>query len=267
LKGYKNEFYRYDVGGDSWQTLTPAPAGGNVKWDKGSWLAYDGVNKKIYAHKAKYHEFYSYNTETDSWSGALTAMPIAGSAGSKKSKDGGCGAYQSTKVYALKGGGTFEFWRYHIVGDSWGELASMPAGASGKKVKAGADIVSTGTALYATKGNKQNELWTYVPGAFLFGLPERSGVMAGVSGVRGSAFAIAPNPLASGYGVLRYSLPKARAANLSVFNVAGQRVMTQALLGRSGIVNLDLRHVSNGVYLAKLVCDDFACTQKLLVQR
>jgi hypothetical protein len=194
-------------------------------------------------------------------------MPIPGSAGSKKSKDGGCGTYLNTKIYALKGGNTAELWRYHVNGDSWGELASMPLGTSGKKVKAGADVVSDGSVLYATKGNKQNELWMYVPGAFLFDLPERSGVMAGALGIRSAAFSVMPNPLTRDFAVLRYSLPKAGVANVNVYNVAGQRVVMQALTGRSGIVNLDLRHLSNGVYLAKLVCDDFVSTQKLVVQR
>ena len=42
----------------------------------------------------------------------------------------------------------------------------------------------------------------------------------------------------------------AGAAELSVYNVTGQRVMAQTFVaGRSGNVNLDLRHLSNGVYL------------------
>jgi hypothetical protein len=37
--------------------------------------------------------------------------------------------------------------------------------------------------------------------------------------------------------------------------------------GRSGIVNLDLRHLGNGVYLVKLSSEGFASSQKLVVQR
>jgi hypothetical protein len=266
LKGYKNEFYRYDVDGDSWQTLSPAPVGGNQKWDKGSWLAYDGVNKKIYAHKAKYHEFYRYSPDGDSWSGALVAMPIAGSAGSKKSKDGGCGTYINSSIYALKGGGTWEFWKYTISSNSWVEKEQMPPGTSGKKVKAGADIVTVGTVLYATKGNKTDEFYLYVPGAYVFSLPGHDGVMAGATAMP-QGMVISPNPLAAGFAVLRYSLPKAGAAALSVYDVTGQTVMQRALAGRGGIVNLDLRHLANGVYLAKLTSDGFVSTQKLVVQR
>jgi hypothetical protein len=194
-------------------------------------------------------------------------MPIAGSAGSKKSKDGGCGTFFGPDyIYALKGGGTQEFWRYTISSNSWAEKETLPKGASGKKVKAGGDITTAATVLYAFKGNKQNELWMYVPGTFLFDLPRHDGVMAGATATH-QGMTISPNPLATGFAVLRYSLPKADAAVLSVYNVAGQTVMERPISGRSGIVNLDLRHLSNGVYLAKLTGDGFAGAQKLVVQR
>ena len=272
LKGYKNEFYRYDTGEDSWQTLAPAPVGSNQKWDKGSWLAHDGV-KTIYAHKAKYHELWKYDTETDAWDPtALVAMPIPGSAGSKKSKDGGCGTYLGAAIYALKGGNTQEFWKYTVATNSWVEKETIPAvGVTGKKkkVKAGADIVALGTDLYATKGNKANELWMYTPGAFVaVPMPEREGVTSSSFLVPRSSFIVSPNPLASGFVVLRYGLPKAGVAWLRVYNVTGQTVMTQTLVaGRSGVVNVDLRHLSNGVYVVRFASEGFECSQKLVVQR
>jgi hypothetical protein len=166
LKGYKNEFYRYDVSTDTWLPLPDAPIGGNQKWDKGSWLVSDGAHT-LYAAKAKYDEFYSYNTETDSWSGPLTGMPPSGSGGNKKQKDGSCGAYSGSCVYALKGGNTQEFWRYTAATDSWHEMDTLPrvgTGGKKKKVKAGGSVTSDGSVLYALKGNKCNEFWRYVPG-------------------------------------------------------------------------------------------------------
>ena len=271
LKGYKNEFYKYNVVGDSWTTLTPAPVGSNVKWDKGSWLASDGAHT-IYAFKAKYMELYGYNTETDSWSTALAPMPAAGSAGSKKAKDGSCGAYVAgsiKSVFALKGGNTREFWKYTVASNAWAEKETIPTGTFKKKVKSGAGIVAAGLSLYATKGNKSDELWKYVPGTFLFDASPREGVMAGAFDAgKATSFAISPNPLASGFAVLRYDLPKAGAAELSVYNVTGQSVMTRTLVvGRSGIVNLDLRHLSNGVYLVEFSSEGFVNSQKLVVQR
>jgi hypothetical protein len=269
LKGYKNEFYRYDTGGDSWQTLTPAPVGASQKWDKGSWLAYDDVNGKIYAFKAKYMELYRYSPDGDSWSGALAPMPLAGSMGNKKAKDGSCGAFLNGSIYALKGGGTREFWKYTTLTNAWVEKETIPTGTM-KKVKGGADMVAAAMGIYATKGNKSNELWRYVPSSFAAippPMPEREGV-AGSKTVIGQGTSIRPNPLAGDFAVLRYGLPRAGVAELCVYNVTGQRVMAQTLVtGRIGSVNLDLRHLSNGVYLVKFASEDFESSQKLVVQR
>jgi hypothetical protein len=275
LKGYKNEFYRYNVARDSWQTLPPAPIGASAKWDKGSWLGYQNGDDPpfIYAFKAKYMELYRYNTETDSWSTALAPMPIAGSAGSKKAKDGSCAARGHTVgegevIWGLKGGNTREFWKYTIATNAWAEKETIPTGTMKKKVKAGADIVAVGDVLYATKGNKSNEFWMYTPSTFVFEAPRHDGVVAGRMASGEWRMAIAPNPLTSGFAVLRYGLPKAGAAELSIYSVTGQKVMTQTLAaGRSGIVNLDLRHLSNGVYLVKLSSEGFAGSQKFVVQR
>ena len=271
LKGYKNEFYRYDPAGDSWHALPDAPAGASIKYDKGSWLAYDGEHT-LFAHKAKYHEFYKFDTDTDAWDPApLVAMPIPGSAGSKKSKDGGCGTYYAEFIYALKGGNTNEFWAYNVPGNAWVPKDDIPlAGSTSpkKKVKAGADITAAGGNLYATKGNKCDELWMY--GLTTFGAdvsPQHDGVAAGATS-GGRWMTISPNPLATGYAVLRYALPRAGAAGLSVYDVAGQRVMATTLtLGRSGSANLDLRHLAGGVYLVKLSGNGFATSQKLVVQK
>jgi len=276
LKGYKNEFYRYHVIGDSWQTLEPAPIGGNPKWDKGSWIVAQkepGPPPKpytIYAHKAKFHEFYSYSTETGIWNAtALLGMPIAGSSGSKKSKDGGCAAFLDDSIYAFKGGNTLEFWKYSVTTNSWVEKEQIPVGSFKKKVKAGAGMVAVGGFVYATKGNKDNSLWMYLPSSFASEppAPQRDGVLAGKTEIA-QGMSISPNPLASGFAVLRYGLPKAGAARLSVYNMAGQTVMTRTLAaGRNGNVNLDLRHLSNGVYLVKLSSDGFENSQKLVFER
>jgi len=101
----------------------------------------------------------------------------------------------------------------------------------------------------------------------LDGIAERPGnVTPGLDPI--AALRISPNPLAGGLATVRYSLPKAGAARMSVYNMAGQTVMERTLAaGRSGSVSLDLRHLSNGVYLVKLSSEGFASSQKLVVQR
>ena len=271
LKGYKNEFYKYDVAGDSWTTLTPAPVGASQKWDKGSWLVSDHAHL-LYAQKAKYDEVYVYDTEKDSWSAAKAPMPIPGSAGSKKAKDGSCAAYMGGNIYAFKGGNTVEFWRYTPATDSWREQTSIPlVGSTGKKkkVKSGSGLAEyQSAAVFALKGNKTLEFWRFVPSPTFLAPASREGVMAGGLAIGDCRVTIAPNPLATGFAALRYSLPMAGPARLSVHNVAGQKVMEQTLVaGRSGSVSLDLRHLSNGVYLVRFSSEGFVSSQKLVVQR
>jgi len=270
LKGYKNEFYRYDPVRDSWQVLESAPVGVNLKWDKGSWLAYDG-DRTIYAHKAKYHEFYVYNTETGRWCDTLTAMPIPGSAGRKKSKDGGSGLWQNGAIYALKGGGTPEFWQYMAPTDNWVELAGVPPGVNKKKVKAGAGIAGYGYGVFfALKGNKTNELWRYVATTARSPQPAVGGSVASSSSFDAShwSFTISPSPLVTDFAVLRYSLPHAGPARLMVFDVTGRAVMTRTMsAGQAGSAIADLRSLSGGVYLVRFAANGFSATQKLIVQR
>jgi len=270
LKGYKNEFYKYNPTDSTWTTLPVAPVGSKEKWDKGSWLVSNG-GSVLYAHKAKYHEFYTYDCEMDSWSGPKTAMPIPGTAGSKKAKDGSSAAWLDGQIYAFKGGNTSEFWRYTPSSDSWKGLEDIPlVGTTGKKkkVKAGGALAGIpGLAVFGFKGNKCAEFWRYVPAMTASAPAGREGVMAGVQGEVTSALRISPNPLAGGFATVRYSLPKAGLATLRIFDVTGRTVLSQQLVaGRSGTSSLDLRKLNAGVYLVKVTADGFNTTQKLVVQ-
>jgi uncharacterized repeat protein (TIGR01451 family) len=268
LKGFENEFYRYDPDGDYWEALADAPSGANRKWDKGSWLAYDGANT-IYAHRAEHNELYAYDLTGGTWSAALAGMPLVGRSGKKeKSGDGGCGAYVDGSVYALKGGKTQEIWKYTIATNSWSEEDTMPRGASDKSVGAGADIVTAGARLYATKGNKSNELWQFLPRSFLFGELPPGGVQAGRLAAGEWRLAISPNPLAAGFVHLAIGgTSLSRPAMVRLYDVAGRCVGVWKPLLRNGAADLDVRRLAAGVYLVRVEADGFTATQKLVVQR
>jgi len=284
LKGYKNEFWKYDVDQDTWLSLTEAPAGtsGNTKYDKGSFLAYDVDSRLIYCHKAKYNELFAYDVASDSWLGQLSGMPLVGMMGkTKKSKDGGSGTWLDGALYAFKGGNTQEFWRYSPgdSGGAWFELESLPqVGTTGKKkkVKAGAGLAAFAPGgesfICALKGNKTNEFWLYTP--TLLG---RAAVPAtGHNGVLASAFSLrepveirfSPNPLTLGFVTLHCGLLEAGPARLTVYDAAGRQVRTQPVaLGHSGNVDLDLRTLSSGVYVACLASPGRVAAGKLVVRR
>jgi hypothetical protein len=276
LKGYRNEFHRYNPVTNAWEVLLAAPIGtaNHVKWDAGSWLVADADNgNMLYAFKAKYHEFYVYDCETGTWSAAKSPMPIPGSAGNKKAKDGSCAAWYGGKIYAFKGGNTLEFWRYDPVGDSWHtqvgyDIPLYGTGGTRKKVKAGAALAGyPGIGVFATKGNKSNEFWRFTPYDVVGAQPSRDGVTGNSTQIGSLSFAIAPNPLSGGFATVRYSLPKAGLATLNVFDVTGRTVYEQTLAaGRSGTASLDLRKLGVGVYLVKVTTEGFSTTQKLVVE-
>ena len=183
LKGYKCEFYRYNVNSAAWETLAEAPIGAKAKYDKGSWLVYDEPNRKIYAHKAKYQELYTYTLDSLTWSAMMPGMPLAnGQTGkNKKAKDGSDAVIWNGLVWTLKGGNTIDFYSYDMGTATWAEKETIPSlGTTGKKkrVKAGSGLTTDGEALYTLKGNKTAEMWTYRIGTAFGAAPTRSGVMA-----------------------------------------------------------------------------------------
>jgi hypothetical protein len=91
----------------------------------------------------------------------------------KNIKDGGALAYgkesgnDTAFVYAFKGNGTYEFYRYNVLTNAWVSRDSIPAlnrNLKKKGVKKGSSFVmGTNGKLYATKGNGTCDFWEYDP--------------------------------------------------------------------------------------------------------
>ncbi|MEO0077992.1 MAG: T9SS type A sorting domain-containing protein, partial [candidate division WOR-3 bacterium] len=273
LKGFKNEFYCYDVARDSWRPLPSAPA---AKYDRGSWLVLgDEPRPLLYAHQAKYHGFHAYDPISQTWSGALTGMPYIGMMGRpKKSKDGGCAAWLAGSIYALKGGNTQEFWRYFPAGDSWHEYETIPQFGSSlkkKKVKAGGDLTADADFAYALKGNKTLEFWQYVPQTLdaLCLTPHAGGVVTSVTGDVSRVVRLSPNLLRAGFATVRLSGQAAQWSSgpvqVSVLDVSGRLVHHLSFITHRSAVLLDLRGLSAGVYTVRLTAGGRTATQRLVI--
>ncbi|MFO7638023.1 MAG: T9SS type A sorting domain-containing protein [bacterium] len=279
LKGDRCDFMRYNITTTEWEQLTDAPAGARAKWQRDSWLAYDGV-RTIYAHKARVRvpEFWKYDILGDTWySQQLAGMPLAGLHGgkmkNKKARDGGAGIWCDGVIYALKGGNTQQFFMYDVSGDSWSERDTVPTiGSTGKRrrVNAGAHLIRyADNVFFALKGNKTVEMWRYVvPGATAFaGGPARSGALAGPAAGR-SFVTVGPNPLVGGRATVRYGLPAPGPARLAVYDAAGRCRHQQSFVAeRRGTLSLNLRELSAGVYLLILEQPEQSLSAKLVVGR
>jgi hypothetical protein len=184
LRGYSQDFVRFRVQGESgaWEACTRLPSAFYVR--KGDWLVFDG-DHTIYAHNARHRQLWVYNISTGLWSN-LPRPGIPLGPRNKRAGDGSCGAWYDGSIYALKGLGRQEFWRYDPGGDTWHELDDMPLPAIKKRVKDGADISAMpGYGLYATNGHNMNTFWLYKPsspGSMMANAPGREHAIAGAGG-------------------------------------------------------------------------------------
>jgi hypothetical protein len=273
LKGYKTEFWRYDILADSWTAMMDAPTGTKDRYNNGSFLVYDGASN-IYCHKSKYHELWTYRTDLDSWSGtALKPMPLVGRSGrSRKAKDGSSAAWAGDGFYAFKGANTQEFWRYFAAGDSWQESDTIPAVGSTlkkKRVKAGGDLAAFSPGIiYAFKGNRCNELWRYVAATALIRAHARAGVQASTCDTRSSSFVISPSPVRPGLVTVHLgsSALNPPSSVLSVYDALGRPVYRQMVPRGTSTVRLDLRHLNAGIYLVRSENGATTETGKLVIR-
>jgi hypothetical protein len=280
LKGYKTDFFRFNTVTQTWDTaLPPAPIGLKEKWDKGSFLVFDGEHY-IYAHKAKYydkttyhHEMWRFDISTGEWgSSALTGMPLyglhGGSIKKKKAKDGACGAWVDDAdpfLVALKGGNTQQFWKYLPARDSWVELDTVPTNGSTnkkKRIKYGADIVGMGDGtFFALKGNKTYEFWRY-----RFGSPP--GISDGhktrlPAPDRSLQLAVRPNPARVSASLM---LPTTAPTVIRLYDVNGNLRRTWLTADNRGTATLGLTGLAPGIYLVQARQGDRVGSTKLIIE-
>jgi hypothetical protein len=145
-----SDFLRYDVLGNFWEPMQPAP--GSV--GPGGSLTFDGI-RTIYAFAGGgTNSFWSYDVANDNWQTLfITPEPVG---------EGGSLAFNLNDgyIYALRGGGTEDFWRYDSTRDVWEILENTPdaIGAGGSLVFSSSD-----GKFYALQGGGSANFWQYVP--------------------------------------------------------------------------------------------------------
>lgn len=143
--GDTNDFWRYDIAGNSWGAMDNTPAAASY----GGALAWDGSNLIYGLRGASTTDFWQYSISGDSWT-PRAATPSA-------VREGGALVYTSGDPYAFGGNGTTTFWRYNSSPNNWTPLADAPAA-----VGEGGDLTwESGDYIYGWAGNGTTAAWRY----------------------------------------------------------------------------------------------------------
>jgi hypothetical protein len=195
----------YWVGPGEWHARHPVPAGARGRRPGvGTDLAESGG--RLFCLKGKSNELCEYHPEGDSWS-ACAALP-----GRRPRRGAALAGDGSRWVYALKGGGCCQFWRYDVHADSWTRLEDVPKGERCRRIRRGSDLCWHEGKVYVLKGCCR-QFWCYDPSA-----------------AKGNESGCAPRRPAREPDVRSGA---ANAGEFVVFDIMGRRV--PATRGRSGI--------------------------------
>lgn len=281
MKGSKtSEFYLYDIDGNTWQQASSPSTGssGKAGYKDGSCLAYDG-DSVVYVIKGNYGDFFKYNVISNTWTELrqLNQKIYLNRDGKKKKvKDGAGLAYLNGTVYLLKGGNTYEFWKYDIRYNNWVQMNpaniwDIPAGG-GKKVKSGGALCVMDNFFYASKGNNTSEFYKHAqPATEIASATHQTPSGAqGLSALHITDFklSIAPNPATNAI-TLKYELPSAGSVNLRVYNCYGVLVKsyTNSIPTKNGILMVDLKTLPSGVYVLGFSAGNMMVTRKLVLNK
>ncbi len=266
------EFYRYSITSNAWETMAPAPAGASRRGFKnGSCIAYDPDSDTVFALKATYNEFFAYSVRSNTWVTKETLPKVSPPRTAKKKvKDGAALAYHGGSVYALKGGNTYEFWKFPIAARHWYTAEDILPGPSLKRVRGGGAMVYAPCKgnLYALKGNNTLEFDMYwLSDSIYCANPQHEGELIAAVFPDLNALSIRPNP-AGASALVRYDLPVPGRVSVRLYDVSGALKTTvwngYQFAGRQ-MLTIDCRNLAAGIYLVRCETDRSLVTRKLII--
>ena len=279
MKGAKtSEFYLYFINGDNWQLVASPSVGtsGKAGYKNGSCLAYDG-DSLVYVMKGNYGDFFKYNVLTNTWTELKrydAKLFINRDGKKKKVKDGAGLAYLNSAVYLMKGGNTNEFWKYDIGANNWSQMnpATLWDIPGDIKVKSGGALCLLDYFFYAVKGNKTSEFYRHGPPTSVLTINpapvKTEGTMSNKTEVDKLNLSIIPNPF-NNLTTVKYNLPAAGPVSIKLYRINGELVKSfvSSNTGRNGLITIDTRALSCGVYLLRLDADKIKVTRKLILEK
>jgi hypothetical protein len=287
LKGTNKqyEFWTYLINQDTWIRKRDAPSGPNSKLFKdGSALVYDG-NSTIYALKsgAKINEFYAYDINADTWSlypGDTLPLKHPDCKKKAKVKQGGAMTLCDSKIYAIKGGKSNDFWCYTESSGVmvWQPSDTIPRITQNSAPGAGASLTTAFGYIYLLKGNKTNEFYAWIPHSEKqitsekqnrFDNETNSNIQEAESGLGYDlSMNVRPNPC-NKFTVISYVLPIAGPVLIKLYNANGQVIkMIDEKNSGAGKYNhrLMTQNLSPGIYFISIKANQKELISKLVIQ-
>ncbi|MDH5186997.1 MAG: T9SS type A sorting domain-containing protein, partial [candidate division WOR-3 bacterium] len=231
----------------------------------------------VYILKGYYGDFFKYDIENNSWH-ELTRYDykifMSREGKKKKPKDGAGLVYYNNNVYMLKGGNTYEFWKYDIATDNWVQMAEdwdIPIGG-GKRVKGGGALTMFNNYFYASKGSNTDEFYRHsLPTIATTLTPPPLATDEGITGntITTNQFelTIAPNPAINATAV-KYNLPKPGRVSLRLYDISGKLINAygNSNLSKNGIIMIDMESMPSGVYILRFDSGKITVTRKLVLK-
>ena len=287
MKGSKtDEFYLYDIQTKTWAPTPTKPTigtSGKMGYKKGSCLCYDG-NNLVYVMKGTYGDLFSYNLVTNTWTELkrYDYKLFINRDGKKKKIGEGAGlVYNNNNIYLLKGGNTYESWKYDVASDSFMQMGpaanwDIPIGG-GKKVKGGGALALLSSDFYAAKGANTAEFYRHGSPTTKIALTpnptaDNEGTMADGKiievGRQVLNLSIIPNP-AKNMTTIRYNLTHPELVSMKLYDITGTLVKSynSSTSTKNGIITLDTKTLASGVYILRFNSNKTEIIRKLVVEK
>ena len=273
------------VGGTPWSPLTPVPLIPDDKtFRDGSCICHLGDIIYVLKGRGAHNYFWAYDIVSNTWTQKET-IPLVHPLNQTgddfkdeevsvwdgptdrirktKVKEGGAMTTDGSVIYAIKGGGSHEFWQYEYRYNEWQwvPLDTIPRLNRQSVPKHGAALAYAGGKVYLLKGNNTPEFWQYIP------TTEKSKVKSQMSKaitntqeeltlkqVQGDRLLdLTPNPFTK-LTTIHYTVPVSGKVSVKLYNTTGRLIETLVndnLIAGTYTVNFSSKNFANGVYFLR----------------
>jgi hypothetical protein len=254
-------FYIYNPANNKWAKLTSAPTTpDNKSYGDGSCIVEFGG--QIYALKGSGNDnyFWVYNVTSDIWSAQPSIPLVHPQRGVATTVLDGGAMTSNGEIYAIKGGGSNEFWKYTPgLPGAWTSLDTIPRLNALSVPYSGAALAYSNNKVWLLKGNNTPEFWQFIPMAYraektASNLNNNSVQSPNTQGIELSAeINVLPNPF-NKQATIRYTVPMPNNVTIKLYNATG-RVVEVINDGRintgSYTANLSANNLAKGVYFLR----------------